>query len=477
MRVVTKGDGSECEESIKDFLERDNLYQLILEKSTDVLFVQDLNQDIVYVSPSIESLTGYSVEEALNMNAKDFMTPESYERGMESLQKYLILAMKGEDIDVPPMEYEYVCKDGSTKWGELKASFLKDSGGNVIGVQGVIRDIDERKRAEERLRESENEMSMVLGSTSELIVHQDMEHRVVWANNVAAHSVGEDPENLKGRYCYEVWHNRSEPCEHCPVEKALRTGESQEGEIKSPDRRAWLIQGNPVKNNAGEVTGAVEVTLNITERREMEDRVNQLNEVLKLLNKTLRHDILNDLTVVRNSMEMYEELGDKRLLENAYNSIDDSVNLIKKMKRLESLIPSEKNLEPYDARELIEEVVKNYQIETEINGDCTVIADEAFTSVIDNILSNATTHGKASHINIQINREGEYCWIRIADNGSGISEEKREEVFNEGFSGNGGSGLGLYIVKKTIERYGGDIQIEENNPTGTIISLKLKCQN
>ncbi len=466
----------EYKESIKDFLEKDNLYQLILEKSTDVVFIQDTNQNIVYVSPSIEALTGYSVEEALNMNAKDFMTSASYEQGMESLQEYLALAMRGEDVDVPPMEYEYVCKDGSTTWGELKASFLKDSTGDVIGVQGVIRDIGKRKKAEKRLKESEKEMAMVLGSTSELIVHQDRRHRVVWANNAAAHSAGETPENLKGRYCYEIWHHRNKPCEHCPVDKALVTGETHEGEIKSPDGRVWLIQGNPVKDEDGYITGVVEVSLDITERRKMEDRVNQLNEVLKLLNKTLRHDILNDLTVVRNSMEMYEELEDKKLLHNAYNSIDDSINLIKKMKRLESLIPSGDSLEPYSAREVIEEVMKNQQISAEVNGDCTVIADEVFTSVIDNIITNAINHGQANHINIKIENEGEECWIKIADNGKGIPEKKKEEVFNEGFSGNGGSGLGLYIVKKTIERYGGEIRIENNKPNGVVVLLKLKCQ-
>lgn len=470
----------ECQrkESIKDFLEKNNLYQLILEKSSDVLFVQDMNQNIVYVSPSVENLSGYSVEEALNMNAKDFMTPDSYENGMESLQNQLTLAMKGENRDgyIPPMEYEYVCKDGSTKWGELKASFLRDSVGNVIGIQGVIRDIDERKKAEKKLKESEKEMAIVLDSTSEQIVYQDKEHRVLWANKAAAHSVGETPENLKGRYCYEIWHHRNEYCEHCPVEEGIRNGKPHEGEIKSPDGRVWLVQGNPVKED-GEVIGAVEVTINITERKKMEDRVNQLNEILMLLNKTLRHDILNDLTVVRNSLEMYEELGDKRLLDNASNCIDDSVNLIKKMKRLESLIPSGESLKPYSAREAIEEVVRNYQVDTEVKGDCTVIADEAFTSVIDNVLSNAVTHGQADHISIQIESDGNYCWISLADNGTGIPEERKEEVFNEGFSGNGGSGLGLYIVEKTLERYGGDIQIEENTPTGAIIVLKLKSKN
>ena len=91
-----------------------------------------------------------------------------------------------------------------------------------------------------------------------------------------------------------------------------------------------------------------------------------------------------------------------------------------------------------------------YDVQIWIEGDGVVLADEALISVFDNIIRNATIHGKADKIRIKIENKDELCEIRIADNGSGIPEEIKNEIFDEGFSygDNRGSGLGLYIVRK-----------------------------
>jgi two-component system sensor kinase len=70
----------------------------------------------------------------------------------------------------------------------------------------------------------------------------------------------------------------------------------------------------------------------------------------------------------------------------------------------------------------------------------------------------------------------DYCEIRIADNGKGIPDEIKDDIFEEGFSygDSGGSGLGLYIVKKTIERYDGSVRVENNKPSGSVFVIHLK---
>jgi PAS domain S-box-containing protein len=114
------------------------------------------------------------------------------------------------------------------------------------------------------------EPGLLLDKISEHIVLQDAEMRVIWANRAAGASVGVDPENLVGRHCYEIWQGRNEPCVGCPIKGALVTGESTQAEVRSPDGRHWFIKGYPLKDDHGKISGAVEITMDVTERKKAE---------------------------------------------------------------------------------------------------------------------------------------------------------------------------------------------------------------
>ncbi len=204
------------------------------------------------------------------------------------------------------------------------------------------------------------------------------------------------------------------------------------------------------------------VARDITDRVKLEKTLSELNDVLRLLNKILRHDILNDLSALRAAVEFYMESRDESLLESVLERIDRSINLIKQMRGLEDLTRFRK-LKAVRIREILDEVCKKYAgVEINIQGDGVVEANEALASVFDNIIGNAVKHGKADRIEITI-KGNDFYEIRIIDNGKGIPDEIKTLIFNEGFSyGDAkGSGLGLYISRRIIEAYGGTIEVEK----------------
>ena len=138
--------------------------------------------------------------------------------------------------------------------------------------------IAECRRAEEALRESEQEKQAILDSMSEDVVFHDTEHRIIWANRVASESVGSTPDELVGRHCYEVFHQRIKPCPGCPFLKARDTGEPQAAEMTSPDGRIWFVRGYPVRDAHDDIAGVVEVTLEITQRKRAEDALRESEE-------------------------------------------------------------------------------------------------------------------------------------------------------------------------------------------------------
>jgi PAS domain S-box-containing protein len=126
-------------------------YRLLADNVTDIIWTLSLEtMRFTYVSPSVKTLRGYSVEEAMAMSLEETLPPESMGKAMEVLTG--VLAKEGEGMGdlntAETFEIQQRCKDGSLGWVEIKASLLRDVEGKAVGVLGVTRDISERKRAD-----------------------------------------------------------------------------------------------------------------------------------------------------------------------------------------------------------------------------------------------------------------------------------------------------------------------------------------
>ena len=139
----------------------------------------------------------------------------------------------------------------------------------------------ERERAEEPLQEFEQEKEIILKSLVEHVIYQDTEMRILWANRAACESVNLTREQLLGRFCYEIWPQRNDPCPDCPLRKAMKTGQSEEIEKYTPDGRVWFIRGYPVQDANGKIVGAIELTLDITERKQAEEELRNAHHKLE----------------------------------------------------------------------------------------------------------------------------------------------------------------------------------------------------
>jgi len=213
----------------------------------------------------------------------------------------------------------------------------------------------------------------------------------------------------------------------------------------------------------------------VAKRRAAEKMVFRLNDLLKVINKILRHDMLGKLTVIRLYIDSYRSNKNDKDLDVVANSAISGIELISQMRKLESLATTQNTFSKIDLRKLFESIIKEYQIPINIKGEGVVLADEALRSVFDNIIRNAIMHGSTDKMEISIQVQKKNIKIEMADFGKGIPNEIRDKIFEEGFKygDTGNSGLGLYIVKKTIERYSGEITVEPNNPKGAIFVIKL----
>ncbi len=128
------------------------------------------------------------------------------------------------------------------------------------------------------------EDNVIFSSISEHIMFQDTNHRIIWANKFAAETLGLELKDMIGKYCYELWHNRSTPCEDCPVKIALeKKGFYEDIAFSETSKRWYHRKSYPVFDDKGNILGAIEIAQNITERKKLEDELKEKEEILKLI--------------------------------------------------------------------------------------------------------------------------------------------------------------------------------------------------
>lgn len=171
-------------------------YRLVTEHASDVIWTMDLNLRFTYFSPSNEKLTGYRLEEALNLSLDKLLTPESVERSLQTFAEEMELepANKNDFSRSVILELQERRADGTIFPIEARMSFLRDKDNNPIGIIGITRDITERKKAEEALKKSERKFVKAFKlSPVAIAINRISDGRFLDVNEAFAKICGYDP--------------------------------------------------------------------------------------------------------------------------------------------------------------------------------------------------------------------------------------------------------------------------------------------
>ncbi|SJZ84319.1 PAS domain-containing protein [Selenihalanaerobacter shriftii] len=113
----------------------------------------------------------------------------------------------------------------------------------------------------------------ILNNLHDDVTCQDLNNRIIWANDTVLNRVNSTLNEVKGEHCYKAFHNLNSPCENCAVVKAQKTGEIEESRVIDPKGRLLLIRAYPIKNNEGKLIGIIDVSLNITKQKRLQEEI------------------------------------------------------------------------------------------------------------------------------------------------------------------------------------------------------------
>ena len=337
-----------------------------------------------------------------------------------------------------------------------------------------------KNKMEQAVKESEARYREVITSSQNGIISVDKNGTIILWNKGAENTFGfteKESKNLSIKKLID-FEKSIESSQDALVNKILKhLGENEYiGHHKSKEIRILDISESQRLENEEQIQTFF--VHDITDKKKSDIKLSVHKEQLKLINRILRHDLTNQLAFIRSSIKNYQKTDNKELLDGMYSSVNNSVQLIRKMKDLEHFLAQHQDLSSFSAREVVNQACSSLQeIPITISGDCNVLADEAIYSVFENVISNIGKHAKATNIDIQINLRGRLCEVRIADDGIGIPDDWKEKIFDENvtYGESGHTGIGLYIAKKALENYSGTIYVEDNQPKGSVFVIILRA--
>ncbi|HOT44046.1 MAG TPA: PAS domain S-box protein [Spirochaetota bacterium] len=473
----------------------------VIERNFDIIFMMDAEGRITYMSPSITALSGYRVDEVVGNNFKNYVSEDMMGLGMLVFGDLL----KGKEII--GYETSFRKKDGTRFSVEINLSpIMKD--GVVTGVQGIARDISERKMAEEALLEEKERLAITLRSIGEGVIATDIKWRVHLMNKAAEDLTGWRQDEVRGKNVSDVMVLRDQKT---GVPRDLAKGGAASYGTDGFRSNTVLVRRDgsertvservaPIFDRAAKTIGYVIVARDIT------DEVKFHNELLKveklesigILAGGIAHDFNNILTAIIGNINLAKLTAQEnpRLLD----ILDDAEKASHRAQELtHQFLTFSKGGAPVRQIASIEDIIRdsarfilrgsnvrcvyNFQ-----DGLWPVNVDVGqFSQVIQNLVINADQAmpegGDLTIITENVVmaadsglpvRPGRYVRITIADTGIGIPLENQSKIFDPYFTTKGsGNGLGLTSSYSIVKRHDGYIFVDSQPGTGTSFFIYL----
>ena len=276
-------------------------YRALTDRMNDIMWTTDLDFNVTYISPSVTKVVGFTPEECIRMAPWEAITPESLTKAVTLLNAELQCEQE-EGIDperTVKFEMEDYHKNGSTVWVECYVGAIRDSTGKMIGLQGVSRDITERKQAEEALRGSEAKYRDLMERINDIVWTTDIDLTITYVSPSIEKALGYTREELVGHNAVEI----------LPSESLVYALEIQRRELDrdvrekvDPDRTiayeiayrhkngstVWFENvASAIRDHLGQVIGIYGVSRDITDRKKAE------------MELKLYHDKLEDMVHTR----------------------------------------------------------------------------------------------------------------------------------------------------------------------------------
>jgi PAS domain S-box-containing protein len=449
--------------------------QQAVENSGHAIYITDTDGEIEYVNPAFERTTGFTEAEVIGETPHVLSSGEMSDEYFENLWRTI---QSGEIWEEEIINQR---KNGETYTAIQTIAPVTDDG-EIHAFVAVHDDITERKQREATLKRRTQAIDEAPIGIS-ISDPAQADNPMIYVNDAFVELTGYSREDALGANCRFLQGENTDPDRVARIREALDNEEPVAVELRNYRKDGtefWNhLEIAPVRDDSGEVVNYIGFQQDITERKERQQQ-------LEILDRVLRHNIRNDMNVIRGQAEIVRTRTTGEVAAAADQIVDTSEQLIgmaDKERQVTELLREGPTREEIDLCALLRRAMtaaESTYPDATVTVDCpegtTVQATTQFPRALRELVTNAIVHDdSAPEVTLTVTQTDESVRIEVADTGPPIPEMERELL--EGLTNQTplyhGSGLGLWMVRLIVSRSGGTIACEQGNPGGNIVRIEL----
>lgn len=493
----------------KEVAKREKKFRLLIENISDGIVLNDENSNVIYQSPSVTRILGYTMEERKGKPVLNYVHEGDKPKFLKLYED--LASTPGQPL---PFQLRFRHREGHYIWLEgVVTNLLHDR--NVNGYIANYRDISERKRAEEKLNQERYLLRTLIDNLPVYIYIKDTELRHVINNKenvelIGAHSEEETLGKTVLDYFSADVARKFMEADHKVLSSGKPIIDLEEKITNKAGEERWLLTSKiPLVENEI-VVGLIGISRDITDRKNAELLLQELNKSLTRQTEKLAasnaelerfayvasHDLQEPLRMVRSFLHLLKRRFESMNDVEANQYIDFAVDGAERMKQLISDLLEYSRLgavnerrEPIDTNELVQRTAEMMRpamaeagLRLTVNMLPSIVAAKTqMSQVFQNLISNAIKYRSDDQPYIVIDGRDEAThWLfSVSDNGIGIDPRFVDKIFEifQRLNLDGqrqGSGIGLAICKRIVEGHGGQIWVEPSEGAGSTFYFTIE---
>jgi PAS domain S-box-containing protein len=467
----------------------------LLEASLDPLVAIGPDGKITDVNAATEAVTGCSRDTLIGTDFSDYFADAAKARAGYQL------AFRDGFVRDYPLELRH--RDGGVTSVMYNASVYRDNSGNVIGVFAAARDVTARKRAEDELRQSEQRFSSMLEAVRDYaIIFLEPDGCVASWNKGAERIKGYRTEEIVSQHFSRFYTSEDiadgKPDRELQVATSEGRFEDEDWRVRKDGSRFWAnVVITALRDAGGHLKGFVKITRDLTARKQADDKIRRYAEDLKRSNQELEHFAYvasHDLQEPLRTVSSFSQLLARRFQGKLDTDADEFIAfIVEGAARMQTLINDLLAFSRIGTRgnqfasvaceQLLQAATQNLDVAIAESGAVmthdplpSLLADQTqLTQLFQNLFGNAIKFRRAEHvprIHVSAARQHGAWRFSVRDNGIGIDPQFFDRIFIifqrlHGRKEYPGTGIGLAICKKIVERHGGRMWVESEPGTGS----------